>query len=254
MIAAFSGETAVMGTASWRVHFVEETASTNDLARSLPVWSAVVAERQWRGRGRFGRRFVSGAGGLWLTAVVPAPLPASQWAGLSLALGWKLLELFEQVGVPSVRLRWPNDLMSGTKKFAGLLIEQSGPERLAVGLGCNVLNKPWEADSALRATAARLADLCPQTLPAIRDLVPPVLNAIAEAHHALLLGGLEKVVEELNARWERRRVILHLHGGTRREGLFAGLNSRGDVLLETSPGSTETISHPLIERLEEILP
>ena len=55
-----------------------------------------------------------------------------------------LLIALKKLNVPEARLRWPNDLMSGRKKLAGLLIEQGGRQKLTVGIGMNVLNAPWD--------------------------------------------------------------------------------------------------------------
>ena len=110
----------------------DTVASTNDLARELPPWSAVRAQKQTAGRGRFGRQFVSDPGGLWLSATLPAEGGAGRWNGFSLMVGCHLLHMLENLAVPDVRLRWPNDLMSGKKKLAGLLIEQ-GPRGNAYG-------------------------------------------------------------------------------------------------------------------------
>ncbi|MCX7868365.1 MAG: biotin--[acetyl-CoA-carboxylase] ligase [Terrimicrobiaceae bacterium] len=250
-MTGLEGHAAVLGAAGWRVQFVDEASSTNDLARGLPAWSAVAAAVQTRGRGRFGRSFSSGAGGLWFTAVVPAPPPAGRGAGFSLALGWKLLELLERIGVPGARLRWPNDLMAGDRKLAGLLVEQTGPQTLAAGIGCNVRNRPWEDDPALEATAARLADLLPGE-PEPEDLLPAFLDAVAEAHEAVLSLGLRGVVEALNPRWGRRHVVLHLHDGAVHHGVFFGLDPEGHLVLENEAGFRQTFTHPMIERLEEI--
>ena len=106
-----------MGQAGWQLEVHHEVASTNDLARALTAWKAVRAERQTAGRGRFGRSFVSDPGGLWISAVVPATGDPAQWNGFSLMVGCHLLRMLAQLGVPAVRLRWPNDLMTGSKKL-----------------------------------------------------------------------------------------------------------------------------------------
>ena len=63
--------TAIIGSFGWQFFSYDTVASTNDLARELPPWSAVRAQKQTAGRGRFGRQFVSEPGGLWLSATLP---------------------------------------------------------------------------------------------------------------------------------------------------------------------------------------
>ncbi|MGA7905207.1 MAG: hypothetical protein WCA06_21465, partial [Terrimicrobiaceae bacterium] len=78
---------AVIGSAPWRLFLFDTVASTNDLARELPPGSAVRARVQTSGRGRFGRRFVSDPGGLWLSAAMRAEGGSTRWAGFSLMVG-----------------------------------------------------------------------------------------------------------------------------------------------------------------------
>ena len=70
-----------VGKAGWKLFECATAASTNDLARGLPAWSAVRADTQTGGRGRFGRTFVSDRGGLWISAVLPAGGGLAKWAG-----------------------------------------------------------------------------------------------------------------------------------------------------------------------------
>ncbi len=161
-----------VGSAGWELFSYETVTSTNDLARELPPWSAVRAVSQTAGRGRFGRSFVSDVGGLWLSATLPATDNASRWNGFSLMVGHHLLLALKQLNVPEARLRWPNDLMSGPKKLAGLLIEQGGRPALTVGIGMNVQNTPWLHDPSLAKNTTRLADLS--------GVVPP-LDALTAA-------------------------------------------------------------------------
>jgi len=155
----------IVGTAGWRLHEYGTVGSTNDLARNLPAWSAVRADAQTGGRGRFGRVFVSDPGGLWISAVLPAEGGTQRWAGFSLMVGIHLVRLLEGFRVPGARLRWPNDPMSGKKKLGGLLIEQSTRETLIVGFGLNVRNSPWKTDPALDVIATSLERARAPSLP-----------------------------------------------------------------------------------------
>ncbi|GAB4174607.1 MAG: hypothetical protein Fur0032_14310 [Terrimicrobiaceae bacterium] len=243
--------TRTLGRAAWTLMAGDEAESTNDLARGLPAWSAVMAGRQTGGRGRFGRRFVSDAGGLYLTAVLPAGGAPSRWSGFSLAAGHWLQLGLARMGVASARLRWPNDLMVGQRKLGGLLIEQSPDERLWVGLGLNVTNEPWLDDPMLRGTACRLADfLFP--VPAVEDLAVVVLDALADAHDAFSRAGLGPVVEALNAGWSRMPVELETYETPLITGIFAGLDPLGNVCLIDQNGEACTVPHAEIRQFREI--
>lgn len=241
---------ACAGAAGWRLSVYETAGSTNDIARSLPGWSAVRADRQTGGRGRMGRRFVSDEGGLWLSAVLPAEGGPARWTGFSLVAGWHALLAIRALGVKEARLRWPNDILAGPRKLAGLLIEQPDPGRLIVGIGVNVTNSPWLADPSLVAT--RLADLLPCP-PDLDELCVRLLDAFAEAHAEMDEGGLRPIIEKLNADWAvPQPVELELRGRDPLRGQFAGLEPSGDLRVRDETGRTRLVPHLDVERLREL--
>lgn len=246
-------DSGVGGRVVWNHIHLEETASTNDVCKSLPPWSAVTADSQTRGRGRFGRAFVSGRGGLWLSASLPAPGPAEVWAGFSLRVGAGLLTHFHSLGLGEARLRWPNDILCGPRKLAGLLIEQSASGTMIVGLGVNVFNEPWNESPELRETATRLMDWI--SPPDLSALAQGVLDSLAEAHRLMQVGGLRAAVEELNAHWtDPMPVEIDLIGGGMARGAFLGLAPNGHLQLLDSRGEVFLVEHPMVERLRETGP
>lgn len=94
------------------------------------------------GRGRQGREWVSEAGNFFGSTMVALaegdPAPQS----ISLVAGLALIEAVD-VAVPNqpLMLKWPNDLMFGTAKLAGILLERSG-DRVVVGFGLNLSSAP----------------------------------------------------------------------------------------------------------------
>lgn len=246
----FEGSLSLVGRAMWRLYDCDVVASTNDLARDLPGWSAVCARTQTAGRGRFGRSFVSDSGGLWLSAVLPTGPDAARWNGFSLMAGCHLLRLLRRLGLPGARLRWPNDLMVAEKKLAGILIEQAGHETLTVGLGVNVLNTPWAETPSLAPTTTRLADLL-DTPPPPAELAVQVLDALADAHHDMEIGGLSAAVTEFNSFLDPRPVEVLQTDGTITPGIFTGLDPAGNLCLLPPGGSSRTIPHIRVERLLE---
>ena len=114
---------------------------------------------QEAGRGRQGRQWVSEAGNFFGSTIVELapgdPAPSS----LSLAAGLALIEAVD-VAVPglALMLKWPNDLMLGNSKLAGILLERSG-ERVVAGFGVNLASAPRLTD---RDAAALNGALSPQ--------------------------------------------------------------------------------------------
>lgn len=238
--------------ADWQVHRRWKVDSTNNLARDLSPWQAVTAEIQEAGRGRYGRVFQSSEGGLWLSAVVPLPGGPTAWSGLALAVGWAVCQWLRELPLPAARLRWPNDILVGPRKLAGLLLEQSGGDRCVVGIGLNLTNRPWEDDPGLTGTTTRLADEIP-TCPGYDEALAGVLRAIRRSHALMAENGLAGLAAEINQCWDfTPRIRLHFSEGPAREGRFAGIDGEGALrLVEDQVGESIHPAHYVL-RLEEI--
>lgn len=236
----------------WRVHRHRVVRSTNDIAKSLPPWEAVTAETQDAGRGRYGRTFSSGEGGLWLSAVVPMPGGAAQWTGFALVVGHAVLEWLRGLPLPDARLRWPNDLMVRDRKIAGLLLEQSSPDRCTVGIGMNITNAPWDDDPELSATATRLADeIFPA--PGLDETLAAVLDAIARAHERMSGAPLGGLLDLINTSWNGPRPVeIHLQSDETLRGCFSRINAAGDLLLEPDGGAPRVCPAHHVRLLRDI--
>lgn len=169
-------------TRAWRIKQVDETTSTNDLAKEAAPWTVIVAKRQTQGRGRLGRVWHSPAGGLWLSAVLPPPVPAQTVVALEVARA-----LSAACGLP-VCYEPPNDLVLLGKKLGGVLVETvfSGdhPTKVVVGVGINVNNSAQEFPSPLAGQVIALVDVlgAPQDLQtATRAVLTGIEAACKEA-------------------------------------------------------------------------
>ena len=121
---------------------LESVASTQDVARGLPIGSIVVADHQTAGRGRLERRWESPPGTALLVSFVLSPNPL-----LSLAAGVAAAEACGS----SVRLKWPNDLLLGGAKLGGILVEAM-PTKAVCGIGINL---SWAPDGAAKLNQGR---------------------------------------------------------------------------------------------------
>ena len=132
-----------------------------------PLW--ITAKTQRTGRGRRGNAWISPPGNLYTTLLLTNPSPPAVAAQLSfvaaLALHDALAACAPQLG-PSLTLKWPNDVLLGGAKLAGILIEgESAPAfAVAVGIGVNCASHP--ADTPFPATdlAAAGARVTPEAL------------------------------------------------------------------------------------------
>ena len=152
---------------AWRrVHWHAEVDSTQRVARELaragaPEGTTVIAERQSAGRGRLGRQWHSPAGvSLYCSIVLRPPLAPSAVPQLALVAGAAVAAaVAEETGL-SPGIKWPNDVLLGGRKVAGILVEMDAEvervHHVIAGIGVN-LNAPETAfPPALRAKAGSL--------------------------------------------------------------------------------------------------
>jgi BirA family biotin operon repressor/biotin-[acetyl-CoA-carboxylase] ligase len=158
----WEGEPVRVWEGLWAVPLVEawETlGSSNDRVRELAAqgcapWSVVLAEEQTAGRGRAGRSWSSPRGvGLWISFLAPR-----RPAGHALApvlVGVALARAVESLAPVEAGLKWPNDLLVGGRKAAGILCEATG-DALVVGVGVNVRQRPEDFPPELQGRATSL--------------------------------------------------------------------------------------------------
>jgi BirA family biotin operon repressor/biotin-[acetyl-CoA-carboxylase] ligase len=149
----------------WRdVQVVPETGSTNaDLARAAKAGAAegtvLIAEAQTAGRGRLGRQWAAPARSALTFSVLLRPsTPVALQAWLPLLTGVAVAsavrrmtaralagDFGEATGeqVVDARLKWPNDVMVGERKLAGILAERAD-HAVVMGVGLNVSLKAHE--------------------------------------------------------------------------------------------------------------
>ncbi|MFZ0835132.1 MAG: biotin--[acetyl-CoA-carboxylase] ligase, partial [Mycobacterium sp.] len=137
------------------VEVVDETGSTNaDLVARANAGEDVdglvlIAEHQTAGHGRMGRTW-SAAPRAQLTlsaGVGAADVPAANWGWLPLAAGLAVVDAVEALGVQAA-LKWPNDVLAGDGKLAGILSEVAG-QTIVVGIGLNVTLRADEVGEPL---------------------------------------------------------------------------------------------------------
>ena len=110
------------------IHSFETIASTNTLAQRLAADGAaegtvVIAEAQTQGRGRLGRSWISPAfRNLYLSIVLRPPIPAERAPQIGLVAGLATAETIREWAA-EVALKWPNDVLLGGRKVAGMLTE-----------------------------------------------------------------------------------------------------------------------------------
>jgi BirA family biotin operon repressor/biotin-[acetyl-CoA-carboxylase] ligase len=186
-----AGATAFPG---FRLRWLARTPSTQDVVRAAARAGAAegfccVAAEQTAGRGRQGRRWVAPAGTALLMSLL-LRRPARVAAAVPLAAGLALADAVQEVAGVPCRLKWPNDVLAGGGKLAGILAEGDPGGAVVLGLGVNLTVPGFPPDipgvslhtlsavpvqreallaAFLRHLARRLGQVETGGVPAIRD-------------------------------------------------------------------------------------
>lgn len=247
---------AALSASGVQVEVVAETGSTNAdlLARAATLAQPVllVAENQTAGRGRAGRSWLSAPGhSLTFSLAWKFESGPQALSGLPLAVGVALAETLGRLGV-QVRLKWPNDLLKDGDKLAGILIETApAPQGIwvVIGIGLNLVMPDQLEREIGRAVAA----------------VPWLARMDRDELMAALLDGLAAMLREFErtgfaafaARWN----LLHAYqgdtvrildrGAVLHEGVAAGVDDAGRLLLDTAHGRITIAAGDVSLRLKE---
>lgn len=170
-----------------------------------PTPLVFVAGAQSHGVGRLDHTWSSPHGGLYLSAIAPAP--SAGLALLPLAVGACLATSLGRRYALDVGIRWPNDLVvprrGDSPKLAGTLVDRVASERgpaVVVSVGLNVAAERWRFPEELRGRVVSLADLSDEVV-APDELEPLVLAAIVEAlGKAETAEGSRAIVAECRTR------------------------------------------------------
>jgi BirA family biotin operon repressor/biotin-[acetyl-CoA-carboxylase] ligase len=237
-------ETFVIGT--WRVERWASLSSTNDRARTLAIegepgrqW--ILADEQKAGRGRQGRSWSSPPGNLYACALIIDPCPIEVAAEIGFVAGVAAHRAVEDLGVAGVKLKWPNDLVCGGAKLAGLIVEgvTTPARRFAtiIGIGINVASSP----RYLAYPTTSLAELAGREI-TVRELFERLASRFDEA---LAIWGRGSGFFNIREAW--LAAAAGIGGPIRvtnpkgaREGIFRGLDARGRLLLERG-GAVEIV-------------
>lgn len=130
------------------VRLLESAGSTNQLVAALaaegqPEGLVIATDHQTAGRGRLDRRWEDRPGdGLLVSVLIrPSGLPAEQWHLVTAAVALAARSACREVAGVEPEIKWPNDLLFGGRKLAGILAEVAGGA-VTVGMGLNVHGGP----------------------------------------------------------------------------------------------------------------
>jgi BirA family biotin operon repressor/biotin-[acetyl-CoA-carboxylase] ligase len=174
-------------------------------------------------------------------------------SGLPMAVGVALAETVASLGVP-VQIKWPNDLLRDGKKLAGILVETQAARRdtdgaiwAVIGVGLNLV-MPDELEAAIGRDVAAAPWLAKmdrnQLMAALLSRLAAVLAEFDDTGFAPFAGRWNA----LHA-WQGRDVVILDQGKVLQQGVAAGVDAIGRLMLDTAQGRTEVLSGDVSLRL-----
>jgi BirA family biotin operon repressor/biotin-[acetyl-CoA-carboxylase] ligase len=228
------------------VEVLDQATSTNTLlmeraAAGAPGGSVLAAEWQTDGRGRRGRVWHATPGAaLTFSLLWRFQRGASALSGLSLAVGVAVARALAGLGIEGGGLKWPNDVIWGGRKLAGLLVEMqgevTGPSAAVIGVGLNC-RLPESLRERIDQPVVDLAQIA-GAAPDRNRLLAALLLELAQVLEQFAQSGFAPMRDE----WQRnhvyrdRPVRLTLPDAGTIDGVAAGVDDDGALLLDTSTG------------------
>lgn len=215
--------------------------STNELAlKHLSINDhdsiSIVTEWQAKGRGRAGRSWTAPAGSsLLCSTVLPGSVPRASLPAIGFWAALALADAIQAVSGACAAFKWPNDLLVGEAKCAGILIESRSMgdiARAVVGVGVNV-NRPASvppdiADAGwLSDAAARAIDRTELAIELLRRYDTSVDRLTAEP------AGVIREWWQRSELLGRHVIVMGSEGDTLCDGAAVGLTNDGALLVRT---------------------
>ena len=200
-------------------------------------------ELQTQGRGRRGKVWSTPQNSVTFSMKLPVSVPLSQIGGGSLVCGVAVCDTFHKLGIPRAAVKWPNDILVGDAKLAGILVEIAAHSEtsstLVIGVGINYRAGPEKLK--IDREIVDLYQLFDGDPPDRSQLIGVICNRIyADLSAALPLKAT--FVEN----WRKydalagQSVVVQVGGNSNVHsvaGKVAGIDKRGYLVVETESGT-----------------
>jgi BirA family biotin operon repressor/biotin-[acetyl-CoA-carboxylase] ligase len=242
------GKTKVVGR---DIQVFERTTSTNDVVEKLArdgvrEGAVVFAEAQTKGRGRLGRVWQSPTRrGLWFSVLLRPDLRPQETTQLTVISATALRRAIKNVAGLSAEIKWPNDVLLGGKKIAGILTEMSAEvdrvRHVIIGIGVDVNQDANEFAGEVRQTATSLKLAADEEI-CRAELAAEILRELDADYARVRAGKFPEIADE----WEAACVTIGknvtVHVGERKfRGRAESLDDDGALLVRTEHGHLERI-------------
>jgi len=216
----------------------EASPSTQDVLRDADLTEGAVAvtEHQTAGRGRVGRRWEDAPGTALLLSLLLRPPDTAGAPQLSLVCALAVAECVEATTGLEARVRWPNDVLVGGRKVAGILLE-GHEDAVVCGIGVNVSQTEAALPRDARTPAASLRTLTGREQDRAALLVL-LLERLESRYDTWLACGLAPMLPELDRRNVLRGREVRVGENT---GSAGAITERGQLTLTHADGTTTLV-------------
>jgi BirA family biotin operon repressor/biotin-[acetyl-CoA-carboxylase] ligase len=202
----------------------------------------VLADEQALGRGRGGRSWAGRIGGVYCSILLRPRVSAQQLGLLSLVAGVAVAEALDRIAPVRCRLKWPNDVVIGHRKVAGILIQTrlnaANVDYVNVGIGINVA-QPIES---LPSTAVTLRMASGDPSLTVETVLPALFGSLDRHYRDFVASEGRPALEGWRARAAFVGEQVTITQATQEiRGRLDGIDHFGRLLLTTDEGSTLAI-------------
>lgn len=236
-----------------KIHYFEETDSTNEqglklAAEGAPEFTLLIAERQTAGRGRMGRRWVTGEGTSLAFSMILRPTSAEipRMSLFSLMGGLAVCRAIEATcGQASPQVKWPNDVLLEKKKTAGILAETNWQgdklTGLVLGIGINIFEGSVPPAKETQFPATCVQSHCSKQIDR-NNFLAVVLHHIIQLRPTLLESAFFEDYSRHLA-FVEQEVFLKSNKGNPIKGILTGIGQDGQLVLRDEDGNKK--SYPI---------
>ncbi len=219
----------------------DRVKSTNDIAailaeKGFDEGTVVSADFQSKGRGRMGRKWQSPDGENIFLSVILRPEKITKNIGLlSLMAAYAVFKTVRSQFENKVFIKWPNDVLTGDKKLAGILLEMKSKgnnvENLILGIGLNVNSNLEKLDVGLREKATSISLL--KSAKVNKNMILGLLlNNLDEVYNLYKNEEFETITAFINANlYLKDKSCRFLTGSDDLNVIIKGINTDGSLLV-----------------------
>jgi len=221
------------------IHYYKVVDSTNTRAKEeRKPGLLIVAERQTKGKGRFGRKWYSEKGGLYLTITLPGLFSIDDLPKISLLAG---VSVCKALNFLNAKIKWPNDILIENKKVCGILCETIGEYEsllVLVGIGVNVNNElPKELSNAtsLKNITGKKMEIC--------KILEKILLNFFRSYEFVLKFGWSDIIKEWKKHTETiGKTVKIVTANMKLIGKALDINENGSLIIKTKSGEIHEVS------------